>query len=232
LERDAKTVERAIAEVEDHIDDLDEGSSKIAGLQDEIAELNAEKEALLAQIPSDWDEIHDAFQTVTKVETKAYAMLKRLSSDSYAPVLETLDILASGDAFRALEAEVMATKDMVANASPADAVEPLGALSSKFSDVAGAGDVKSAISKARRAVKSTTPSKEKAQAELDKAIAAYQGQLEWRAKAEAEVAPKLAAYTESLRTTLGLKEQRKFTKEQALFVANCVSDHRDVSLSF
>jgi hypothetical protein len=77
-----------------------------------------------------------------------------------------------------------------------------------------------------------TANKEKAQAQLDKAIAIYQGQLQWRAKAEAAIAPQLEAYTVSLRTTLGLREQRKFNREQALFIASCASDHRDVSLNF
>lgn len=232
LQRDAKTVDRAVHEIEERIKDLDEGSPKIARLMAEIEELNADKTALLAQIPENWDEAHDTFEEVNKAEQKAYATFKRLSGQSYAPVIETLDIIRSGEAFRGLKDALMASKDLVANSEPQDAVEPLAALSSQFGEVAGADDVKSALSKARRAVKSKTPDKEKAQAELDKAIAAYNSQIEWRAKAEAEVAPKLVTYEDSLRTTLGLREQQKFSKDQALFVANCVSDHRDVSLNF
>jgi hypothetical protein len=194
--------------------------------------LTADKDVLMAQIPSDWEDNHKAYQQITKAETKAYSMFKRLSQQSFAPVMETLDILNSGDAYRALQDELMSSKDMVANTAPSEAVEPLADLAGKFSDVAGAGGVKSAISKARRAVKSKTPDKEKAQAQLDKAIALYQEQLEWRANAEAQIAPKLESYVASLRTTLGLREQSKFTRKQALFVASCASYHRDVSLNF
>jgi len=232
LQRDAKTFDRAIGAIEDQLDDLPEDSSKIAGLKDDIEELVAKKDALLAQIPPDWDDTHKAFQEINKVEKKAFAIYRRLSADAYAPAVETLDILNSGDAFRALEAALMASKSIVTDNAPADAVEPLKELAGKFSDVAGASDIKSAISKARRAMKSKTPDQEKALAELDKAITLYTEQLQWRAKAEAEITPKLEAYTESLKPTLGLRQQKKFTREQALFVASCASNHRDVSLNF
>lgn len=232
IERDAATIERSIDALQDRIGDLAEDSPKAAKLNAEIARLTADKDALLAQVSADWDDVHKAYQEISKAETKAYSVFSRLSEQAYAPVTETLDILKSGDKFRAIQDALMASKALVADNAPADAVEPLAALAAMFSDVAGAGDVKSAISKARRAVKSKTPDKEKAQAQLDKAIALYNGQLEWRAKAEAEIAPKLSAYLESLRPTLGLKQQSKFTREQALFVASCTSNHRDVSLNF
>ena len=198
----------------------------------EIDTLKTEKDLLLAQIPSDWDVTHKAFLDVSKARTKAFSVYKRLSGDAYTPAIEVLDVLYSGAAFRALQDGLMGAKDLVADNAPADSVEPLAALGRQFSEVSGVNDIKSAISKARRAVKSKTPDKAKAQAQLDKAIALYQGQLEWRAKAEADIAPKLAAYETSLRTTLGLKSQPKFTREQALFIASCTSNHRDVSLNF
>ncbi|MBL4750781.1 MAG: TRAP transporter large permease subunit [Amylibacter sp.] len=232
LQRDAKTFDRAIKGIKDRLDELLEGNSKIAGLKADIEELAVQKDALLAQIPSDWDETHKAFQEANRIEKKAFAIYRRLSSDAYTPAIETLDILNSGDGFRALEAAVMASKSIVTDNAPADAVEQLKQLARKFSSVSGAGDIKSAISKARRAVKSKTPDKEKALGELDKAIALYKAQLQWRAKAEAEITPKLEAYTESLKSTLGLREQKKFNRKQALFVASCASDHRDVSLNF
>jgi tripartite ATP-independent transporter DctM subunit len=232
LQRDAKTIDRAISTIVDRIEELPEGSSKISGLNAKIDVLKDEKAVLLAQIPADWDAVYKEYQAINKAQSKAFSIYKRLSSDAYVPAIEALAILNSGDAFRNLNDALLATKAMVAQNAPADSVEPLADLSRAFSDVAGAGGIKSAISKARRAVKSKTPNKEKAQKQLDKAIALYQDQTEWRAKAEAEIAPKLAIYTDSLRTTLGLKDQQDFTREQALFVASCVSDHRDVSLNF
>ncbi|MGY9053604.1 MAG: C4-dicarboxylate ABC transporter permease, partial [Rhodobacterales bacterium] len=93
-------------------------------------------------------------------------------------------------------------------------------------------DIKSAISKARRALKSRTPNKEKAQKELDKAISAYQKQEEWRTRGETYILPKLSKYESTMRKTIGIRDQAKLTKKQALFVAKCQSGYRDVSLNF
>jgi len=40
------------------------------------------------------------------------------------------------------------------------------------------------------------------------------------------------SYEETLRGTLGIRSRDRMTREQALFVARCNADHRDVSLSF
>ena len=38
--------------------------------------------------------------------------------------------------------------------------------------------------------------------------------------------------TDLMRETIGIRDQAKLTKEQALFVAKCQANHRDVSLNF
>jgi len=54
--------------------------------------------------------------------------------------------------------------------------------------------MKSAISNARKALKSRNPSKEKAQKQLDKAIKLYFEQVEWRTHAAISILPKLITY--------------------------------------
>jgi hypothetical protein len=127
---------------------------------------------------------------------------------------------------------LMATKVQVRDSEPADMVDPLAALGKRFSRVAGTDDIKSAISKARRALKSRTPNKEKAQGELDKAIMAYQAQVGWRTQGEITILPKLSEYESTMRKTIGIRDQAKLTREQSLFVAKCQSGPRDVSLNF
>ena len=62
-----------------------------------------------------------------------------------------------------LEEELLATKAQVENLTPKEMVDPLGSLGKRFNKVAGSEKIKSALSKARRALKSRNPSKEKAQ---------------------------------------------------------------------
>jgi len=55
---------------------------------------------------------------------------------------------------------------------------------------------------------------------------------EWRQKAEVELLPQLVKFENSIKTTIGLRQQEKLTKEQALYVAACRSTHKDISLNF
>ena len=81
-------------------------------------------------------------------------------------------------------------------------------------------------------MKSRNPSKEKAQKQLDKAIKLYSEQVKWRKDAAVSILPQLIAYEGLMRETIGIRDQAKLTKQQALFVAKCQANHRDVSLNF
>ena len=98
-------------------------------------------------------------------------------------------------------------------------VDVLEELGGQLDEVAGASDVKSGISSARRELRKDNPDMEKVMAELADAQAQYQTQAEWR-RASAPLVGDLNAYEDGLRNTLGLNEQDKISREQALFVAS------------
>jgi hypothetical protein len=60
-----------------------------------------------------------------------------------------------------LEKELLATKLQVEKLTLEEMVDPLGSPGKRFNKVAGSEKIKSAISKAIRALKSRNPSKEK-----------------------------------------------------------------------
>jgi hypothetical protein len=54
----------------------------------------------------------------------------------------------------------------------------------------------------------------------------------WRLRAQEELLPDLREYKAAISGTIGLRQQPKLPREQALFVASCNSKHRDISLNF
>ena len=130
------------------------------------------------------------------------------------------------------EKELLATKVQVEKLTSEEMVDPLGSLVKRFNKVAGSQKIKSATCKAWRALKSRNPSKEKAQKQWDKAIKFYFEQVEWRTDAAISILPKLITYEDLMRETIGIRDQVKFTKKQALFVAKFQANHRDDSLNF
>ncbi len=115
---------------------------------------------------------------------------------------------------------------------PADIHESVNDLSKDFSEVDGARDVSSALSKARRALKSKSPDRDKALAEYDEALEAFEADKVWRLAAEAEVKPALESYLEAIKGTLGARQQPRLSREQALYMASCTAVHQDISLNF
>jgi len=73
---------------------------------------------------------------------------------------------------------------------------------------------------------------EKALASMDTALAAYAEQVAWRESASTTLAPALAEYEATLAQSIGIRQQDRLTRDQALFVAGCSAEHRDISLSF
>ena len=96
----------------------------------------------------------------------------------------------------------------------------------------GANDIRSALGKARRELRRKTVNAEKTRAAYDDAVKRYDAQLVWRKRAKTELLPGLTKYDAAIRDTIGLRQQPRLPREQALYVAACNSGHRDIALSF
>jgi tripartite ATP-independent transporter DctM subunit len=192
----------------------------------------AEVERLTAEIPADWSGVFSVFNGLNQTESKARLSYRRSADNSFEAASEMLAVLDANADFAALENELMALRATAQTGAPADTHELVNELSRKFRAVAGGDDVKSALSKARRELKSKSPDVDKALKEYDKAIAAYEAQKIWRAAGQGAFKAGLTTYLDAIRGTLGARMQPKLTREQALFLAACSSKHRDISLSF
>jgi hypothetical protein len=231
IERNIRSYEEEIKHIKSDMKNLEEGG-ELRPLEEKITRLEKEKEALIASIPENWNEELKTFRNLQKAEQSAYRKYTKSAQAAYQPIANMNVILEANSDYFILEEELLATKTQVENLTPEEMIEPLGSLGKRFSKVAGAEKIKSAISKARRALKSRNPSKEKAQKQLDKAIKLYSEQVEWRTDAAVNILPKLITYEDLMRETIGIRDQAKLTKQQALFVAKCQANHRDVSLNF
>ncbi|WP_339632112.1 TRAP transporter large permease subunit [uncultured Sneathiella sp.] len=201
-------------------------------LQDKVAELEAERELLVAEIPADWKETYKSFKALLKEETILSGKFRRVAGDGYKPVAEIVATLKDNAAYAELQSGLMQIRSDLADADAEQLVASIEDLSSRAGNVEGASDIASGLSKVRRSLRNDTPDFEKAMEDMAEVVADYEAQLDWRNQAEINMLPTLERYEMAIRGTLGLREQRKLDDEQALFVASCQSDHRDVSHYF
>lgn len=197
----------------------------LQGNKDEIAKLEG-------MIPAGWDDAFKQYIVLVKTEQKARLTYRRAADEAYEPLQNVLFILDDAEKLDALESELFEFKAKISASEPHDMVAPLANFSKLLNKVAGTGSLRSAISKARRALKSRNPNKEKALAAIEKAEAIFAEDKAWRAKAVETLKPSLEKYDDVIRGNIGLRLQSRLSREQALYVASCGSGHRDVSLNF
>ena len=242
LHEEVREIQRDIRFHEKDIKDLQNNASKLRGdenaaKREAIAEQIKEHEAQMAEleklIPAEWEAKREEFVALLKEETKLRTQYRRTVDGAYEPVRELMQTLSSTGEFVELGQVVKDLKPRIETEEPADMVPVLQTLERSFGDIAGPGDVKKSLSKVRRALKAKTPDKEKALKELQEAISAYEEEVDWRTEAASQdLLPKVQAYEESIRGTIGLRQQQNMPRDVGLFIAGCNSGHRDVSLYF
>ncbi len=234
LEKNIRKTDDALAELKQNLSRLRDPSQteRRAKLEATQADLNAEREQLQGQIPSGWEEEYKAFSTLVKAEDKARLTYRRSADSAYEAAVATLATLDASEDFNALEGDLNAIRDVIENTEPADAEGQVNELAKRFGNIAGADDIKSALADARRALKARTPDPEKALEAYETAIQTFQDQSQWRADATSSLKPGLEAYVNAINETLGARQQKRLSRDQALYLASCTASHRDLSLNF
>ena len=228
LEKQIRAVQAEIEELTTQVSRLDEGVKRTR-LTSDLNEKTEDLTALEAQIPADWEEVHSTFVKLTQAEDNARRVYQRAADDSHAMPSEIRAVLAANDSFNDLKTPMTDIATVFQSGSGDEAIEQIKALETTVGDVEGASDVKSLLSKARRAL-----DKDKRDDALElyaDAMAEYEDQVAWRANA-ASLVPGLTTYLDAVRPNLGIRTQDKLTRKQGLAMASCMAHHRDLSLSF
>ncbi|PIL18708.1 hypothetical protein P775_19235 [Puniceibacterium antarcticum] len=229
LESDARRIDTTLDDLNLRIS---RGFGDSEALQARVDRLEAEKAALLAQIPESWAATQAEYGKITANDRRTRSLYQRTVDQAYQPMVELKQIIAGAEGLAALKAPIDA---LVADAPGMDrdtADARFKEVERMVGEVAGANDLRSLLSDARREIDSRSPDSEQAMENLAEAQELLAGEMDWRSRAERELLPALQAYDLAIKGTIGLRQQPRLPREQALFVASCSSVHRDISLNF
>jgi len=204
----------------------------ISAIDDKLTLIEAAKSELNEKIPAQWEEENRKHVELENAEATARLAYRKSADQGYKDVVTLSSALSATNTLKELEPALVDMRGRIENEDPADLLEPLKLLSAQFNDIEGASKIKSAVSKARSSLKRKTPKLDDALKSMDKAIDIHQEELEWRVKAEEAVGPQLKEYEKQMRGTIGIRQQERLSRDQALYVASCNSHHRDLSLKF
>jgi chromosome segregation ATPase len=229
LERDARRID---ATLEDLNLRISRGFGDTEALQARVQRLETEKEALLAQIPETWSDVEAAYGEINSADSRTRNIYRRTVDQAYEPVVELTQIIAAAGDLAGLQAPIDALAADLPSMDRETADERFKEVERIVGDVAGAGDIRSLLSDARREIDSRSPDPEQAAELVAEAQTLLSSEMEWRSRAERELLPELRNYDLAIKGTIGLRQQPRLPRTQALFVASCSSVHRDISLNF
>jgi len=236
LERDARRIDERIEELKVVVSRSGETGIYTAAqgerAQARIEVLTAEHDALLAQIPSDWKETYATFAKIQKAEDTARLTYRRTVDQAYEPIIELKNVLGDAELVASFKPELEALRAEIPSMEPEAAEEAISEMRSRIGEAEGTGDIRDGLNEARKIMRSRSPNVEEAVAEIDKSIAALDADLAWRQKGAEEILPQLQLFDRAVVNNIGLRAQDRLPREMALNVAGCLSDHRDISLSF
>ncbi len=206
--------------------------NRIEMIMARIDELTTESEVLTASIPQAWTSARAEFETLAKAETRARRQYRQNVDDSYGMIVTMRKMIGETEQLEALQGEFDPLVELVRNQSPEDGLEAIKALELEIDKLTETHRIKSKLSKAKRALRGTTPDKDKALDQINLAIEIMQSEIDWHQRASDELSDDLETYDQAIASTIGMRMQERLTSEQAESIASCLAIHKDLTLHF
>lgn len=203
----------------------------IAEMNAQNAQHEAEYLELKAQIPENWKHNRDEFLQLSKAEKSARNKYRRLVDDSYQVILDTRQTLQAVDGLIEIKPAIEGLHQIIRNDENELAMQKIKDMENALGDIKNSTTIKSALSKARRALKNGED-RDQAAGELVRAIQLLDQEVEWRQRAKQEFLPGLIKFDNVVKENIGLRLQTKLTVDQAESLASCLAHHKDISLNF
>ncbi|MCR9254882.1 MAG: TRAP transporter large permease subunit [Alphaproteobacteria bacterium] len=214
------------------LEGFEETQERAARYREDVEEYIVDRDAMLAEIPAEWEAEHAEFVKILEVEKKARTTYRRTADQAYDPLPELMLKLRDVDALAALRGELDKLEAFIKEETTDAEQEAIKAIEDVISDVEGTSKVKSAVSSMRRDLRPGRVKIEDAREELAEAYEEFEKELAWRQAAAPDLLPKLERLEAGIRLTIGLRQQDKMPRDIALEVAKCEANHRDISLYF
>ena len=242
LHREVRDIEKRLRKLDDGLRELGKrrtllersaaSDAEIRAVEERIAAEQGERDALAATLPAQWEASRAEYVARLEAEKKARQAYRRNVDDAYEALTNLRTEIGQAQALAALGARIEGLRAVAAEQAPDAAMQAMKEVESTLGALAGTGDIKRRVSKARRALKGDTPDRERAAGLLDEALSLHAASVAWRRAADEGLGEALRRYDESLAGTIGLRMQRHLSTEQAKEVAGCQASHRDISLNF
>jgi tripartite ATP-independent transporter DctM subunit len=191
--------------------------------------LEGDEAAVEAAAPTGWAEERKLYGDLAKADTVIRRKIARALDDAWDAAAELRAEIAAADALVAVQGDIAALADIVADDGAADRIRD---VARSLNDIAGSNDIRKGLSSARRDVRGADPEPVKALEDIEEALRTLKTEVAWRTEARTAVLPALERFIAAADATVGLRAKDRLPADMAGDVAACMSHHRDISLHF
>ena len=236
IQRQVRKLERRIEELEQDRQRLsaDEpvAEKQIGKIKIRITGLKAEQDALIANIPDNWEVAHAEFKKLAQAEKRSRQKYRQNVDESYEMIITMRSMIAEVETLAGLKSKFAPLVDIVNRQSPAEGLEAIKALEQEINSLTETHRVNAKLSRAKRVLRGDSPDLVKAITEVNLAADLIDAEIAWRQRAARELATDLETYDQVIANTIGMRMQARFTADQAESIADCLAVHKDLSLHF
>ena len=207
-------------------------TKKVIKIQAQIDKLNNKRIEITKKIPSNWEDAHNQYKTLALESKKAITKYRRNVDSIYKNIKITKIIIEDRIKLDKLDNKILNLKKFILSEPKKNNITRIKNIEKFLDEIEGTDLIKEKLSKARRILKKDNINLIKINSFIDEANENYILEKKWRLKATKDLLPKLIKFDNSVKDTIGLRLQKKLSKEQAKYVAACRSVHKDISLNF
>ncbi|NQX80106.1 MAG: TRAP transporter large permease subunit, partial [Hyphomicrobiaceae bacterium] len=197
-----------------------------------ISNLQHKRNSLESLIPEEWADKSRTFLNLQETALQARQNYRRAADTAYVNVVQTIELLSVTEVFLSLGHDIEKLGKLIDRLDTQAALTEMNKIIAVIRRIGGARDFRSAIVKLGRELRSRTIDKVKVRTAFEEVALEHEAQLAWRLKVSKKLLPGLIKYKESIRGSLGLRQQPHLPRDAALYIALCRSKHRDISLYF
>ncbi len=225
------TLERRLERIRNNPDKEEQTEQML----EDIGELEAQKTELENRIPAKYADMNGIYKELAKTDKINRSTYRRNVDAAYEPLQDLMEVLEQRDDLAEMKGEILRLQGLLAvDMTPDNAtrvMEEYKLAEARLSGFRGIDEIKTKLSRTRRALKGEEPDVVAALSLHAEALTLFENELEWRSRAGKLHAP-LDRYDNVISGTMGLRLQDRLTEDMAEAVAGCLSVHRDVSLNF
>ena len=226
-------IEKKIKKLEAEIRNLYQGQSdaknkinlKIENYKLEIDELNNE-------IPKEWKVQNKEFQVIHKSKNNQTRKYRKNVDQAYDNLQQIIMFINDHEKLKELSSEIKELKYNIDNKNYENSILIIDNLVKKLRKISGTEAFANKLDDLKAVIDNDVVDEQKLVEASSETLGLFNLEVSWRDDAKKNLLPELIKYNDVIKHNIGLRLQKRLTKEQAKFVARCNSVHRDISLNF